>query len=55
MKFNVEKLKQMSRPMTEEEKKALIEAKLKSMTPEQKKALIEAKKKKLMEDNAKKQ
>ena len=41
--------------MTEEEKKALIEAKLKSMTPEQKKALIEAKKKKLMEDNAKKQ
>lgn len=41
--------------MTEEEKKALIEAKLKSMTPEQKKALLEAKKKKLMEDNAKKQ
>lgn len=40
--------------MTEEEKKALIEAKLKSMTPEQKKALIEAKKKKMMEDNAKK-
>ena len=41
--------------MTEEQKKALIEAKLKSMTPEQKKALIEAKKKKMMEDNAKKQ
>lgn len=40
--------------MTEEQKKALIEAKLKSMTPEQKKALIEAKKKKMMEDNAKK-
>ena len=31
--------------MTEEEKRALIEAKLKSMTPEEKKALIDAKKK----------
>ncbi len=40
--------------MTEEQKKALIEAKLKSMTPEQKKALLEAKKKKLMEENGKK-
>ena len=33
--------------MTEEEKKALIEAKLKTMTEEQKRALIEAKRKKL--------
>ncbi len=37
--------------MTEEEKKALIQAKLNSMTDEQKRALIEAKKKKMQTDN----
>lgn len=35
--------------MTEEQKKALVEAKLKSMTEEQKRALLEAKKKKMEE------
>ncbi len=37
--------------MTEEEKKALIQAKLNSMTDEQKRALIEAKKRKMQADN----
>ena len=50
-----EEPKQAPKQMTEEEKKALIEAKMKTMPEEQKKALIEAKKKKMMEDNAKKQ
>ena len=40
--------------MTEEEKRALIEAKLKSMTPEEKRALIEAKKKKMEAEKNKK-
>lgn len=39
--------------MTEEQKKALLEAKLKNMTEEQKKALIEAKKKKMEEQKNK--
>ena len=37
--------------LTDEQKRALIEAKLKSMTPEQKRALIEAKRKKMEEKN----
>ena len=36
--------------MTEEQKRALIEAKLKSMTPEEKKALLERKRKKDLEN-----
>ena len=39
--------------MTEEQKKALLQEKLKNMTEEQKRALIEAKKKKLEEQKNK--
>lgn len=42
-------IEEKMKTLTPEQKKALIEAKLKAMTPEQKKALIEAKKKKLEE------
>ena len=42
-------IEEKMKSLTPEQKKALIEAKLKAMTPEQKKALIEAKKKKLEE------
>lgn len=44
-------IEEKMKTLTPEQKKALIEAKLKSMTPEQKKALIEAKRKKLEEQN----
>lgn len=47
-------IEEKMKTMSKEEKKALLEAKLKSMSPEEKKALIEAKKKKLEADKNKK-
>lgn len=46
-------IEEKMKTMTEEQKKALIEAKLKTMTEEQKKALIEAKRKKMQENKNK--
>lgn len=50
IKENEETKEEKPKTLTEEQKKALIEAKLKNMTEEQKRALIEAKRKKMEAD-----